>query len=174
MLADAAAREELAVDIVGLICNEPDAGVIERANSRGVRAAIICHRDFDSRVSFDAAVVDALVSWHAEWVIMAGWMRIVTPTLLNAFDDRVINIHPSLLPAFRGVNAVEQALEAGVKITGCTVHIVREEVDDGPILGQAAVEVLPGDDAASLHARIHEAEHRLYPVAISHAVARNR
>ncbi|MFN6234261.1 phosphoribosylglycinamide formyltransferase, partial [Microcystis sp.] len=111
--------------------------------------------------------VETFQEYGVKWVIMAGWMRIVTPVLLDAFPDRVINIHPSLLPSFKGVRAVEQALAAGVKVTGCTVHIARAEVDSGPILMQAVVPILPDDTAASLHERIQVHEHRIFPVAIA-------
>ncbi|MFM6139301.1 MAG: phosphoribosylglycinamide formyltransferase, partial [Sphaerospermopsis kisseleviana] len=102
-----------------------------------------------------------------ELVIMAGWMRLVTQELIDAFPDKIINIHPSLLPSFKGVRAVKQALETGVKITGCTVHLLRLEMDSGPIIMQAAVPVLPDDTAETLHARIQIQEHRILPLAIA-------
>jgi len=119
------------------------------------------------REELDRALVKTFQEYGVKWVIMAGWMRIVTPVLLDAFPDRVINIHPSLLPSFKGVRAVEQALAAGVKVTGCTVHIARAEVDSGPILMQAVVPILPDDTEASLHERIQVQEHRIFPVAIA-------
>lgn len=166
----AVARGALDVEICGLVYNNPDAYVAERAREHGIAATLVDHRQFGSRTEHDAAVVEALRGFGAEWVVMAGWMRIATDVLLAAFPDRILNIHPSLLPAFRGLHAVEQAIDAGVKISGCTVHIVRPAVDDGPIIAQAAVAVEPDDDAARLHERIHIAEHELYPRAIALAI----
>jgi phosphoribosylglycinamide formyltransferase-1 len=111
--------------------------------------------------------VDGLKAADVQWVIMAGWMRIVTPVLINAFPNRILNIHPSLLPSFRGIRAVEQALAAGVKVTGCTVHLVVPEVDAGEIIMQAVVPVLPNDTAETLQQRIHRQEHVIYPQAIA-------
>jgi len=115
--------------------------------------------------------VAALRAAQVDWVIMAGWMRIVTPVLINAFPQRIINLHPSLLPSFKGIRAIEQALAAGVKVTGCTVHLVVPEVDSGPILMQAAVPILPGDSPESLHQRIQVQEHRILPAAIAQAIS---
>jgi len=169
-IADAIAAGDLHADLRCVVYNNPGAGVVGRAEARDIPATLVDHRRFAGREAFDAAVVDALRTHEVSWVVMAGWMRVATPTLLEAFPDRILNIHPSLLPSFRGLHAVEQALDAGVKITGCTVHVVRLAVDDGPIVAQAAVPVLPDDDADSLHARIHEAEHVLYPRAIAAAI----
>ncbi|MCS7029989.1 MAG: phosphoribosylglycinamide formyltransferase [Gloeomargarita sp. SKYG116] len=152
--------------VTGVVYNNPEAPVRERAKEAGVPCALINHRDYPDRESFDAAIVQTLQRWGAEWVIMAGWMRQATTVLLEPFGSRILNIHPSLLPSFPGTRAVEQALAAGVKITGCTVHRVILAVDQGPIIAQAAVPVLPGDTVATLHARIQEQEHRLYPPAI--------
>ncbi|MEZ4450244.1 MAG: phosphoribosylglycinamide formyltransferase [Nannocystaceae bacterium] len=170
-IADAAAAGDRNFTVVGVVCNVPGARVLERAADRGIPTRLVEHRAFASREAFDAAVAAALRELGAAWVAMAGWMRIATPTLLGAFPDRILNIHPSLLPAFRGMHAVEQALAAGVRIAGCTVHVVRPAVDDGPIVGQAAVPVLDGDTADALHQRIHAAEHALYPLAIERALA---
>jgi phosphoribosylglycinamide formyltransferase-1 len=125
------------------------------------------HREASSREALDQAIVETLQAYDVECVIMAGWMRIVTPVLINAFPQTILNIHPSLLPSFKGIRAVEQALEAGVKISGCTVHRVVAAVDSGEIIAQAAVPVLPDDTAETLQARIHVQEHRIYPLAIA-------
>jgi phosphoribosylglycinamide formyltransferase-1 len=127
-----------------LIYNTPEAKAAARAANWTVPAVLLNHRDFQHREDFDRQIVQTLRQYEVEWVVMAGWMRLVTPVLIDA-PDRIINIHPSLLPSFRGVRAVEQALDTGVKITGCTVHLVCLEVDSGPILLQAAVPVLPED-----------------------------
>lgn len=165
---------KLSVEIAGLICNNPDAGCLDRAERLGVDAHVIDHRDFEARQTFDAAVVEQLRALEVEWVVMAGWMRIATASFIEAFRDRIINLHPSLLPAFRGAHAVEDALEAGVKITGCSVHLVTEEVDAGPLIAQAAVPVQTDDEADALHDRIHDAEHWLFPRAIARVIASER
>ena len=118
------------------------------------------------------ALAEAFQAVPVDLVVMAGWMRIVTAELIQAYPDRLLNIHPSLLPSFRGARAVEQALEAGVTLSGCTAHLVRLEVDSGPVLVQAAVPVLADDDHDSLAARIHRQEHRILPLAIALAAAR--
>lgn len=170
-IADAAAAGDRRYRVVGLVCNVREARVIERAAARGIPRRLCEHRAFPTREAFDVAVAAALRELGAEWVAMAGWMRIATPTLLGAFPERILNIHPSLLPAFRGMHAAAQAIAAGVKIAGCTVHVVRPAVDDGPIIAQAAVPVLAGDTAEALQERIHAAEHALYPLAIDLAIA---
>lgn len=119
-----------------------------------------------SREQFDDAVAQALIDRRIELVCLAGYMRLVTPAFLRRFPGKVINLHPALLPSFPGLHAVRQALEAGVRVAGCTVHFVDEGTDTGPIIAQAAVPVLPGDDEASLAARIQREEHRLYPVVV--------
>ncbi|WP_297050707.1 MULTISPECIES: phosphoribosylglycinamide formyltransferase [unclassified Thermosynechococcus] len=171
-LAEAIAQGKLAAQIQVLIYNNPNAFVAQRAQQWQIPSVLLNHRHYPSRESFDAAIVETLKAYGVEWVVMAGWMRIVTPVLLNAYPQRVINLHPSLLPSFRGLHAVEQALAAGVKITGCTVHLVEEEVDSGPILVQAAVPVLPDDTPATLHARIQVQEHRILKQAIADIAAR--
>ncbi len=158
-------------DVAALICNNPDAGAIARAQRLGVDHVVINHREFDSRESFDAAAVEQLQQFQVDWVVMAGWMRISTSTLVDAFPDRIINLHPSLLPSFKGGRAVRDALRAGVKVAGCSVHLVRLEVDSGPIIAQAVVPVQVGDTEETLHQRIHGVEHQLFPKAIAHAIA---
>lgn len=170
-VAQAIANKQLNAQIQVLVYNNPGAKAASRAANWGVEAVLLNHRDYTSRESFDAQIVNTLQQYDVDWVIMAGWMRLVTPVLIDAFTDRIINIHPSLLPSFKGINAVEQALVSGVKITGCTVHLVCLEVDSGPILMQAAVPVLPNDTTQTLHARIQIEEHRILPQAIAYAAA---
>ncbi|ELR98696.1 phosphoribosylglycinamide formyltransferase [Gloeocapsa sp. PCC 73106] len=158
---------QLNAQVAIVIYNNPEAQVSERAQNWQVPSLLINHRDFSRREDFDQAIVESLQRAEIDWVIMAGWMRIVTTVLLNAFTDRIINIHPSLLPSFPGIRAVEQALAAGVKITGCTVHLATLAVDSGPILIQAAVPVFPEDTPATLHARIQIQEHLILPQAIA-------
>lgn len=170
-IAQAIQEGQINAQIQVLIYNNPGIKAAARAEKWGVPAVLLNHRDYKRREDLDAAIVETLQKYEVDWVIMAGWMRIVTPVLINAFANRVINIHPSLLPSFKGVAAVEQALAAGVKITGCTVHLVSPEVDSGRILMQAAVPVLPDDTPETLHARIQIQEHRILPQAIALAAA---
>ena len=172
-IAKAIASGKLNAKIQVLIYNNPEAKVAVRAANWDVPAVLLNHRHFQSREDLDREIVRTLQQYQVEWVIMAGWMRIVTPVLIDAFPNQIINIHPSLLPSFKGVRAIEQALTAGVKIAGCTVHLVALEVDSGLILLQAAVPVLADDTAETLHDRIQEQEHRILPQAIAIA-ARDR
>ena len=166
-VAQAIAEGQLNAKIQVLIYNNPGIKAVQRAEKWDVPSVLINHRDYKTREDLDAQIVQTLENYEVEWAIMAGWMRIVTPILINAFPDKIINIHPSLLPSFKGVQAIEQALAAGVKITGCTVHIVRPEVDSGPILIQAAVPVYSDDTPETLHARIQVQEHKILPSAIA-------
>jgi phosphoribosylglycinamide formyltransferase-1 len=166
-IAQSIADQKLNAQIQVLIYNNPTANVAARADRWGIPKVLLNHRDFASREDLDWAIVQTLKQNQVEWVIMAGWMRIVTQVLLDAFSDRVLNIHPSLLPSFKGAHAMEQALAAQVRITGCTVHLVRLEVDSGPIIMQAAVPVLPDDTLETLHHRIQVQEHQIYPIAIA-------
>jgi phosphoribosylglycinamide formyltransferase-1 len=166
-VAEAIKNGQLNAQIQVLIYNNPGIKAVARAERWGVPAVLLNHRDYKRREELDAAIVETLQQYEVEWVVMAGWMRLVTSVLISAFPDRIINIHPSLLPSFKGVHAVEQAIAARVKITGCTVHLVCLEVDSGPILMQAAVPVLPDDTPETLHARIQVQEHRILPQAIA-------
>ncbi|MBD1924156.1 phosphoribosylglycinamide formyltransferase [Microcoleus sp. FACHB-831] len=157
-----------------LIYNNPGIKAAARAEKWGVPSVLLNHRNFQSREDLDRQIVQTLQQYEVDWVIMAGWMRVVTQVLVDAFPNQIINIHPSLLPSFPGIRAVEQAIAAGVKIAGCTVHLVCLEVDSGPILMQAAVPVLPDDTAESLHAKIQVQEHIILPRAIALAAARTQ
>ncbi|MBD2200303.1 MULTISPECIES: phosphoribosylglycinamide formyltransferase [Calothrix] len=171
-VAQAIDTENLNAQIQVLIYNNPDAKAAIKAKNRGVEAILLNHRDYKNREKFDGVLVQTLQNYDVEWVILAGWMRLLTPVLIDAFPEQIINIHPSLLPSFKGIHAVEQALAAGVKITGCTVHLVCLEVDSGPIIMQAAVPILVDDTADTLHARIQIEEHRILPQAIALAAQR--
>ena len=166
-IAQAIQDGRLNAQIQVLIYNNPGAKVAARSQRWGVPAVLLDHRQFRQREDLDRSIVEVLQQQGVELVVMAGWMRVVTSVLLEAFPDRVINIHPSLLPSFRGIRAVEQALDAGVKITGCTVHFVSLEIDSGQILMQAAVPVLEQDTPHTLHERIQKLEHQLLPQAIA-------
>ena len=160
-ILDACASGQLAAAVVLVLANRPDAGALARAERAGVPTRVLAPRTFSRREDHDAALVDILREARAEVVVLAGYLRLVTPVLLDAFPGRVVNIHPSLLPAFPGLDAQQQALDRGVAIAGCTVHLVDAGTDTGPILAQAAVPVRPGDDRDALAARILRQEHRL-------------
>lgn len=160
-ILDAVADGSLAADVRVVLSNKPGALALERAARAGVAQRCIPHRDFDSREAFDAALVQALREAGVEWVVLAGFMRLLTPGFLDAFRGRVVNIHPALLPAFPGVNAQQQALDYGVKVTGCTVHLVDEGTDTGPVIAQRALDVREGEGIDSLKARLLEVEHAL-------------
>ncbi|MEO1636681.1 MAG: phosphoribosylglycinamide formyltransferase [Cyanobacteria bacterium J06631_9] len=166
-IAQAIARKELNATIEIVIYNNPTAKVAQRASRLGVPIKLMDHRTYETREALDSAIAAQLKNYQVDWVIMAGWMRRVTQQLLSAFPERILNIHPSLLPSFPGIRAVEQALAAQVKITGCSVHLVELIVDSGPIIMQAAVPVLPTDTPATLQARIQAQEHRIFPQAIA-------
>lgn len=148
---------------VCVLSNRPAVRALERARLAGLPAEVVDHRTFPDRTRFEEALLARLAAHGADVVVLAGFMRVLTPRLLDAFPERVVNVHPALCPAFPGVDAPAQAIAAGVRIAGCTVHLVDAGTDTGPILAQAAVPVLPGDDAAALHARIQREEHRLLP-----------
>jgi phosphoribosylglycinamide formyltransferase-1 len=151
--------------------DRPACAALERARDAGVPTFALRARDFADRDAFDAAMADALDAHGVRWVCLAGYMRLVGSAFLARFGGRVLNIHPSLLPAFPGLDAVGQALRAGVRETGCTVHLVDEGLDSGPILGARTVPVVAGDDAHSLAARIHDAEHLLYAAVLARCVS---
>ena len=165
-IIDGRERGELAAEVVCVITNRADAYALERARKHGIPAIHINHRDFAGREAYDAAVVAALQAHGVELVVLAGFMRIITRVLLDAFPMAVMNIHPALLPSFPGLDAQRQALDHGVKVTGCTVHFVDEGCDTGPIIIQAVVPILADDTVETLSQRIHRQEHRIYPRAI--------
>jgi phosphoribosylglycinamide formyltransferase 1 len=154
------------VQFAVVIYNNPAAPVRVRAKNLGIPAVFLDHRQFATREALDQAILEVLGEYEVDLVIMAGWMRLVTAVLVEAYRGRMVNIHPSLLPSFRGIRAVEQALEYGVPITGCSVHFVDLEVDSGPIIAQEAVPILADDTVETLSQRIHEAEHRIYPQVV--------
>jgi phosphoribosylglycinamide formyltransferase-1 len=153
--------------------NTPDCPALARARAAGLPSFVVDHRDYSARAGFDRALVSALRSHQVDLVVLAGFMRVLGSDFLNAFPQRVINIHPALLPAFPGVHAQRQAYDAGVKIAGCTVHFVDAGIDTGPIIAQAAVPVQEDDDEETLRARILVEEHRLLP-AVVRAIAERR
>ena len=165
-LIDAIASGGLNATIAVVISNRQDAGGLERARAAGIEAIVISHRDFGSRDDYDRALARELRARDVGVVCLAGFMRLVGTELIDAFPSRILNIHPSLLPAFPGLDAQKQAIEHGVRVSGVTVHLVTAELDGGPIVVQRAVPVVAGDTAESLAARILEEEHRAYPEAV--------
>ena len=163
---------QLPAEVTLLVVNRERCGALARAERLGIPAELIDHRSQPSREALDREIVARFRTATVDLVVMAGWMRIVTEVLLEAYPDRLINIHPSLLPSFRGAKAIEQALEAGVRISGCSAHLVALEVDSGPILVQAAVPVLENDSTQTLAERIHAQEHRILPLAVQLAAQR--
>ena len=161
-----AAAEGLPVDIVCVVSSRPDAYGIERAKAAGLPVLVLNRDAYADPSAADARIVETLQAAGARYVVMAGYMRKVTPVLLEAFPDRVLNLHPALLPSFKGAHAIADAFEAGVKVTGVTVHFANEDYDKGPIVAQRAVEVREDDTLDTLEARIHEVEHELYPAVL--------
>ncbi len=154
------------VEIVLVLSNNPGAYALERAKKHGIPAEAADHKNFPGRKEYDEHVLKLLEPYGVDLIALAGFMRILTPRFVRAYKNRIINIHPALLPSFPGMHAAKQALESGVKFTGCTVHFVDEGVDSGPIILQAVVPVRDDDDEESLLERIHKEEHRIYPEAL--------
>ncbi|AKQ67416.1 Phosphoribosylglycinamide formyltransferase [Myxococcus hansupus] len=169
-LLDACAREDFPAEVACVVSNVPTAFALERARKAGVPAVVVDHKAHATKADFEQALREALRAANVEWVCLAGFMRLLSADFLGHYAGRVLNIHPSLLPAFPGLNAQRQALERGVKVAGCTVHFVDAGTDTGPIIAQAAVPVLPDDDEKALGSRILAEEHRLYPLAVRLAV----
>ncbi len=166
-LIEAARAPDYPAEIGLVLSNRPDAAGLTRAREAGIPAHAIDHKAYPDRAAFDAALQKELDAAGIELIVLAGFMRILTDAFVEAWAGRMINIHPSLLPLFKGTHTHERALEAGVRLHGCTVHYVVPELDAGPIVAQAAVPVLPGDDADALAARVIVQEHRLYPAALA-------
>ncbi|WP_101721728.1 phosphoribosylglycinamide formyltransferase [Eggerthella timonensis] len=158
-----AAADGLPVEIVHVVSSRPDAYGIERAHRAGIPVTVLNRDVYADPIEADKRIVETLRFADAAYVVMAGYMRKVTPVLLDAFPDRVLNLHPALLPSFKGAHAIQDAFDAGVKVTGITVHFANEDYDKGPIVAQRAVEVREDDALDDLEARIHEVEHVLYP-----------
>lgn len=155
-----------AVEIVLVLSNNPGAYALERAKKHGIPAVAADHKNFPGREEYEKHVLGLLEPYNVDLIALAGYMRILSPHFVKAYKNRIINIHPALLPSFPGMHAARQALESGVKFTGCTVHFVDEGVDSGPIILQAVVPVRDDDDEESLLERIHGEEHRIYPEAL--------
>lgn len=162
-IIDAIAHDALPVEIVHVVSSRPDAYGIERARTAGIPTTVLNREVYADPQAADARIVEALRAAGAEYVVMAGYMRKLTPVVLDAFPDHVLNLHPALLPSFKGAHAIQDAFDAGVKVTGVTVHLANEDYDKGPIVAQRAVVVREADTIDDLEARIHATEHILYP-----------
>ena len=165
-IIDQCTQETLDASIELVISNNPGSGALQRAESAGIKTVCINHRTFANRENFDLAVVAALQESGAELIVLAGFMRIITKPFLQAFPQRIINIHPALLPAFPGLHVQQKALDYGAKFSGCTVHFVDGGVDTGPIIAQAVVPIFDNDTEETLSARILKQEHKIYPQVI--------
>lgn len=162
-IIDAIAHDALPVEIVHVVSSRPDAYGIERARAAGIPTTVLNREVYADPQAADARIVEVLRAAGAEYVVMAGYMRKLTPVVLDAFSDHVLNLHPALLPSFKGAHAIQDAFDAGVKVTGVTVHLANEDYDKGPIVAQRAVVVREDDTIDDLEARIHATEHILYP-----------
>ncbi len=161
-----AVQPSLGADIKLVLSNKASAGGLTFAESNGIETGVLSHREFGDRQSYDEALVEVLRAHDIDVVVLAGFMRVLGPTFISAFSNRILNIHPSLLPSYPGLDAQGQALDHGAKVSGCTVHLVDEGTDTGPIVDQAVVPVLPGDTRESLAERILVHEHRILPRAL--------
>lgn len=172
-LVDAARQSDYPASISLVVSNKPDAFGLIRAKNAGIPAYVVNHKDYNSREEFDFAINNILTQNQIEFVCLAGFMRILSANFVNIWKGRMLNIHPSLLPDFKGAHAVRDAIDSGVKESGCSVHLVTEEMDAGEIVAQARVPVFSGDTEKELHERIHEQEHKLYPYALELLVNRH-
>ena len=170
-IEEACRNGELHAEIVLMVTNKPEALVVERAEKAGIPVAAFRPKDFDTKDTYEEAILAALRQAGAEWLILAGYMRLIGQPLLKAYPSHIVNIHPSLLPSFPGKDAIEQAVEHGVKVTGVTVHLVDEGMDTGPILAQRAVDVVEGDVEQTAEA-IHAVEHELYKETLNKIFSR--
>ncbi|MBB3229669.1 phosphoribosylglycinamide formyltransferase [Halomonas stenophila] len=165
-LIDEQHHDRLGGEIVAVISNQPDAHGLKRARDAGIDAVALPHREYDSREAYDGALIKVIERHEPDLVVLAGFMRILTPRFVQRFLGRLINIHPSLLPAYQGLNTHARALADGVAEHGCSVHFVTEELDGGPVLLQAVVEVAEGETEESLKEKVHAREHLIYPIAV--------
>jgi phosphoribosylglycinamide formyltransferase 1 len=172
-LIDAAQDPGFPAEIALVFSNVPGAAGLDRASKAGIATSVINHKDFDGRAPFEDALHATLMEAGIELVCLAGFMRLLTDGFVNRWLDKMINIHPSLLPSFKGLHTHERAIEAGVRFSGCTIHFVRPEMDDGPIIAQAAVPIRQEDTADSLAGRVLIEEHKIYPLAVR-LIAENR
>ncbi len=156
-------QENWQANLSAVVSNRGDAAGLSFARNEGIPTAVLSHKDFSDRASYDAALIDVIDAYQPDIVVLAGFMRILTPAFIEHYQGRLLNIHPSLLPNFRGLHTHQQAIDAGVRVHGATVHFVTSELDGGPIIAQAVVPVLPDDDEDTLADRVLEQEHKIFP-----------
>ena len=169
VLIDLCKRKRLDIEIKLLISNKKNAGCIKRAIKSEIPYFLVLENNFENREEFEAAIIKILQESNVELIVMAGWMKIASENFVNSFKDRIINIHPSLLPAFKGKNPIEDALKNNSLVTGCSVHFVDKEVDNGKLIIQAAIPIKTDDNLNSLTNKIHDIEHKILPFAVSEA-----
>lgn len=165
-IAEACQNNQIAGDVVAVISNRADAGGLQKAQALGIATEVLAHQSFASREDYDAALVACVQHYQPDLIVLAGFMRVLTPVFVSAFADRILNIHPSLLPKYKGLHTHQRALEAGDAEHGVSVHFVTDELDGGPVVLQARVPIFDGDDVADLQERVHEQEYRIYPLVI--------
>ncbi len=170
-LIDTSHSGQIAAEIVGVICNVPNAYAIERAHKAAIPTQIIDHRLFSDRASFESKIIDVIQEYQVDLILLAGFMRILTPAFINRYSGQIINIHPSLLPAYRGLNTHARVLATGDRMHGCSIHFVTSELDAGAVIAQAVTHVLPNDDLVTITQKVHKLEHHLYPLVVSWIVA---
>jgi len=165
-MINAQKRKYFKAKIALMVCDNPKAYALVRANKAGIPVALILAKDFSNRLAYDKCVVKILKKAKIDLVVLAGFMRIITPHFVNAFKNKILNIHPALLPSFKGVHGIKDALDCGSKVTGVTVHFVDAKMDHGPIILQESVKIKPSDSEATLAPRVHSIEHKIYPKAV--------
>lgn len=165
-IIDACTDENYPAEVVGVISNKADAYGLTRAENANIQALSLSHKEFDSREDYDQALINKIDGFNADLIVLAGFMRILTPSFVQHFQGKLLNIHPSLLPKYQGLNTHQRAIDAGDKEHGVSVHFVTEELDGGPVILQAKVPVFDGDSIDELAARVHEQEHRIYPLVV--------
>lgn len=162
-IADAIAAGRIQAQLAGVLCNQPDAGVLQRAAALGVRTRVVDHRAYSHRSAFEEAMTQVLQSWQPDLIVLAGFMRVLGAAFVQRFSGQMINIHPSLLPAYKGLHTHQRVLASGDRLHGCSVHFVTPELDAGAVIAQSQLEVGPHEDTDQLAARVHRLEHDLYP-----------
>jgi phosphoribosylglycinamide formyltransferase-1 len=165
-IAQAVKKGTIKAQLALLVCDNADAPVIQKAQRESVPVCLVCRNDFPSKAAFEDAIVARLREEKIDLIVLAGYMRIISPRIIGEYPDRIMNIHPALLPSFKGAHAIKDAYEYGVKTTGVTVHFVDEKTDHGPIILQQAIDIKPGESIDSLEERIHKVEHKIYPEAV--------
>ncbi|KGJ87376.1 phosphoribosylglycinamide formyltransferase [Colwellia psychrerythraea] len=165
-IIDACVDNNYPAEVVGVVSNKVDAYGLTRAENSGIATVALSHKDFDSRENYDQALIKKIDAFDADLIVLAGFMRILTPCFVQHFQGKLLNIHPSLLPKYQGLNTHQRAIDAGDDVHGVSVHFVTEELDGGPVILQAKVPVFEGDNSDDLAARVHEQEHRIYPLVV--------